>query len=294
MSHQHGPGCNHGPAGGQQQTIQVNDANKAPAIYKNTSNYLKDEKKSGLKARQGVFNGKRFEYFKGKRGIDAILKENYAKVTKGDKTPTNREEAFNVLNDLGKFGFILRVDRGESIGGKGSPRILQPNPVQEVKEDGYYMWIWEGSQVKLYMGAAALVAVVLAGVLFPLWPNFLRLGVWYLSIAVLCLVGVFFAIAIVRLIIYVITYPVLPRGFWIFPNLFEDVGIVESFIPLYGFDPVKEKKSKKASVEAKPAAAATATTTATATRAYSINVSKFSIISTCIFIIILFTKFPCY
>ena len=67
MSHQHGPGCNHGPSGGHQQTIQVNDANKAPAIYKNTANYLKDEKKSGLKARQGVFNGKRFEYFKGKR-----------------------------------------------------------------------------------------------------------------------------------------------------------------------------------------------------------------------------------
>ncbi|KAK4511234.1 AIG1-type G domain-containing protein [Mucor velutinosus] len=269
MSHQHGPGCNHGPSGGgHQQTIQVNDANKAPAIYKNTANYLKDEKKSGLKARQGVFNGKRFEYFKGKRGIDAILKENYAKVTKGDKAPTTREEAFNVLNDLGKFGFILRVDRGESIGGKGSPRILQPNPVQEVKEDGYYMWIWEGSQVKLYMGAAALVAVVLAGVLFPLWPNFLRLGVWYLSIAILCLVGVFFGIAIVRLILYVITYPVLPRGFWIFPNLFEDVGIVESFIPLYGFDPVKEKKSKKASVNSKASAPSTATaTTTTATAA---------------------------
>lgn len=66
MSHQHGPNCNHGPSGGGQQTIQVNDANKAPTLFKNTANYLKDEKKSGLKARQGVFNGKRFEYFKGK------------------------------------------------------------------------------------------------------------------------------------------------------------------------------------------------------------------------------------
>lgn len=70
MSHQHGPGCNHGPSqgggAGGQQTIQVNDANKAPAIYKSTASYLKDAKKSGLKPRQGVFNGKRFEYFKGK------------------------------------------------------------------------------------------------------------------------------------------------------------------------------------------------------------------------------------
>ncbi|CEP17683.1 hypothetical protein [Parasitella parasitica] len=266
MSHQHGPDCNHGPSNGQQQTIQVNDANKAPAIYKNIANYLKDEKASGFKARQGVFNGRRFEYFKGKKGIDAILHENYAKVIKDGEIPTNREGAFNVLNNLGKFGFILRVDRGQSIGGKGSPRILQPNPTQEVKEDGYYMWIWEGSKVKLYMGAAALVAVVLAGVLFPLWPTFLRLGVWYLSIGVLCLIGLFFAIALVRLVLYIVTYPILPRGFWIFPNLFEDVGIIDSFIPLYGFDPVKEKKSKSSSGESKTVATPakkTATTLAT-------------------------------
>ncbi|KAI7902306.1 translocation protein Sec62-domain-containing protein [Cokeromyces recurvatus] len=249
MSHKHGPNCNHGPSQSTgPRTIQVNDANKAPAIYKDTANYLKNFKKSGLKARQGVFNGRRFEYFKGKRGIEAILKEDYAKVVKNEKTPTSRDEAFNVLNELGKFGFILRVDRGEPIGNKGSPRILQPNPVQEFKEDGYYMWIWEGSKVKLYLGAVGLVAIILAGVLFPLWPNFLRLGVWYLSVGVLCLIGLFFAIALIRLILYIITYPILPRGFWLFPNLFEDCGIIESFIPLYGFDPVKEKKPSKKAV----------------------------------------------
>jgi translocation protein SEC62 len=206
----------------------------------------------------------------GKRGIDALLNESYKKVTKGDKAPATREEAFAVLNDLGKFGFILRVDRGESIGGKGSPRILQPNPVQEVKEDGYYMWIYSGPQAKVYLGAAALVAIILAGVLFPLWPNFLKLGVWYLSVAVLCLVGVFFGVAIVRLILYIISYPFLPRGFWLFPNLFEDVGIIDSFIPLYGFDEDKKDKKKKSSSSSKKESVAsepaTATTTATDTK----------------------------
>jgi translocation protein SEC62 len=51
----------------------------------------------------------------GKRGIDALLSEGYKKVTKSEKAPNTREEAFAVFNDLGKFGFILRVDRGESI-----------------------------------------------------------------------------------------------------------------------------------------------------------------------------------
>lgn len=155
---------------------------------------------------------------------------------------SNREDAIKVMNELGKNGFILRVNRGDALGGKGSPRVLQPNSAQEMQEDGYYMWIYEGSQIKLYAGAAMLVAVVLAAVLFPLWPETLRLGVWYLSVGVLGLLGVFFGIAIVRLILYIISIIVLPRGIWIFPNLFEDVGIIESFIPLWGWDEPKSKK----------------------------------------------------
>lgn len=71
-----------------------------------------------------------------------------------------------------------------------------------------------------------MVVCMLAGVMFPLWPPIMRLGVWYLSMGVLGLVGLFFAIAIVRLIIWCITIVVLRPGIWIFPNLFEDVGFV--------------------------------------------------------------------
>lgn len=71
-----------------------------------------------------------------------------------------------------------------------------------------------------------MVAVMLAGVMFPLWPPIMRLGTWYLSIAVLGLIGLFFAIAIVRLIFYIITVIATPPGIWIFPKLFADVGFV--------------------------------------------------------------------
>ncbi|ORE05661.1 translocation protein [Rhizopus microsporus var. microsporus] len=263
MSHQHGPGCNHGHEGGEggQRTIHVNDANKAPPLYKNVANYLKDEKKSGLKPRQGVLNGKRFEYFKGKRAIDALLREEFKKIPPKEEIPQNREDAYRILNELGRLGFILRVDRGESMGGKGTPRLLQVNPVQQVQEEGYYMWIWEGSQVRQYFGAILLVIIVLAAVLFPLWPDFLKLGVWYLSVAVLGLIGVFFGIALIRLVLYIITLPVLPRGFWLFPNLFADCGVIESFIPLYGFDEPKEKKKKKSTSSSKSSASTSTTVT---------------------------------
>ncbi|KAI8141579.1 translocation protein Sec62-domain-containing protein [Fennellomyces sp. T-0311] len=229
MSHSHGPG---------QATIRIADAKTAPPFYKTVAEYLRDTKKSGVKLRQGVFNGKRVEYFK-----EAVA---------------TRDDAVKIMNDLGMHGFILRVNRGDPIAGKGSPRGLQPNPQQELKEDGYYMWVWEGSQVKLYLGALLLVIGVLAAVLFPLWPETLRLGVWYLSVGVLGLLGVFFGIAIVRLILYIITIIVLPRGIWIFPNLFEDVGVIESFIPFWAWDEPK-KKSKPAAAEPAPAAAPAST-----------------------------------
>jgi len=112
--------------------------------------------------------------------------------------------------------------------------------------DGYFAWFYEGSQWTTYVGGVAMVAVMLAGVMFPLWPSTLRLGVWYLSILVLALIGVFFGIAVVRLIFYIITVVATPPGIWIFPQLFADVGFVDSFIPVYEWDFPKKKKGKKA------------------------------------------------
>lgn len=131
----------------------------------------------------------------------------------------------------------------------------------------YYAWFYEGSQWTTYAGGLAMVAIMLAGVMFPLWPPIMRLWVWYLSIGVLGLVGLFFAIAVVRLIFYITTVIVASPGIWIFPKLFADVGFVsivrmllavrwtdlfytqvDSFIPLWEWDYPK-KKGKKRRVE---------------------------------------------
>ncbi len=71
-----------------------------------------------------------------------------------------------------------------------------------------------------------MVVIMLAGVMFPLWPIKLRLGVWYLSIAALCLIGAFMGLAVVRLVVWCVTVVGMKRAIWIFPNLFEDVGFV--------------------------------------------------------------------
>jgi translocation protein SEC62 len=184
----------------------------------------------------------------GKQAVNALLKEGFAKsLPQDEKKPTERSDAVGILNELGRLGFILCVERGDPINGKHTPRVLRPCAVQEMNESGYYLWVWEGSQLRTYLGAVGLVGAILTAVLFPLWPNFLKLGVWYLSVATLGLLGVFFGIAIVRLILFIITMVILPRGFWLFPNLFEDCGVIDSFKPLYGWDEPKQKKKASSS-----------------------------------------------
>jgi translocation protein SEC62 len=81
-----------------------------------------------------------------------------------------------------------------------------------------------------------MVALMLGAVMFPLWPPAMRLGVWYLSIAMLGLLGAFFGLAIIRLIFYIITVVIASPGIWIFPQLFADVGVVSRDIVFCIFD----------------------------------------------------------
>ena len=127
------------------------------------------------------------------------------------------------------FAFYLRVDRGGPSGSaSNSPKVLTINQMQAFEEGAYYAWFYEGSQWLTYVGGVAMLAIILAGVMFPLWPPIMRLGVWYLSMVVLALIGLFFVIAIIRLIFYIITIIVASPGIWIFPKLFADVGFVST------------------------------------------------------------------
>lgn len=114
-----------------------------------------------------------------------------------------------------------------------------------VDPDAYFAWIYTKPNPYILLYSILAVAGIFAVILFPLWPSFMKRGVWYLSMAALGLIGLFFATAIVRLIIYIISLVAFPKPFWLFPNLFEDCGVLESFQPLYGWEEPKKKKSKK-------------------------------------------------
>ncbi|XP_006463374.1 hypothetical protein AGABI2DRAFT_194214 [Agaricus bisporus var. bisporus H97] len=222
---------------------------KAPADIRNVAQFLRSGG-SGIKVRVGALDGKRLDYFKGKSAVKALLSPAYAKLKNVPKVATETE-ATTILSAVNAFAFYLRVQRGGPTGtSSSSPKALQIIREQVFRPDEYYAWFYEGSQWTTYAGGILMVAIMLAGVMFPLWPSIMRLGVWYLSIGMLGLIGLFFAIAIVRLIFYIVTVVTASPGIWIFPQLFADVGFVESFIPLWEWD-VPKKKSKKKKGEKK-------------------------------------------
>ncbi|CAG8477902.1 9589_t:CDS:2 [Cetraspora pellucida] len=159
--------------------MEVKQAEAPPELI-NVAKYLRST--SHLKIRQGILNGKRVDYFKGKSAIKALLKESYGKLKNVPKI-TDEAEASRVLSEVMAHAFYLRVERsgGES-GARNKP--LSVTTAQQWSDDQYYAWFYEGSQLMNYLGGFGLIVIVFAAVLFPLWPPILRDMVWDLRTTV--------------------------------------------------------------------------------------------------------------
>lgn len=223
------------------------------------ANFLRHNR--SLKQRQGIYKGKRHDFFRVKRALRALESPEYKKKSseKGSNLPpvSTREEAIAALRllPLNKLAFRVRkLETKEALQSNQKPvygvPVLDIMQQQEFEDDMYYIWFHEPIQLVTYVYAALALVAVFAIVLFPLWPVKVRVGVWYLSMSVLGLMAAFFGVAIIRLILFMITFVVAKPGLWIFPNLFEDVGFVESFVPLYAWHgqnvlpkPVRRKKN---------------------------------------------------
>ena len=116
---------------------------------------------------------------------------------------------------------FLRVERGALTDTSANlPKALQISQIQTFVRPT----TTPGSTRILYPGGVAMVAIMLTGVMFPLWRPIMRIGVCYLSLGVLGLSRLFFAIAVLRLNFYTINVFVTSPGMWIFLKLCALVG----------------------------------------------------------------------
>ena len=154
------------------------------------------------------------------------------------KDPLTAAQTFSLLP---RSLLALRVtkipDEGKAKHIKGLWTV-KVEPQQEIRDELYYAFFYEPRTWMQSLMAVGVVALILVVVMFPLWPPFMRLGVWYLSMACLGLVGLFILMSIFRLILFVVTMFAVPPGLWLYPNLFEDVGFFDSFRPVWAWHKV--------------------------------------------------------
>jgi translocation protein SEC62 len=98
-----------------------------------------------------------------------------------------------------------------------------------------FVWVYETTSTKTYIIGGLLILGAIGICLFPLWPSQVREGVYYVSLAGASFLGAILAVAAFKYVLYGIVWAVTfgTVSFWLFPNLTEDVGIIESFIPAY-------------------------------------------------------------
>ncbi|KAI5854040.1 translocation protein Sec62-domain-containing protein [Tricharina praecox] len=213
-----------------------------------------------LKIRTCILQGQRKDLFKVKRAIRALQSPEYAKAcAKNPKLPkvSSPQTAAEAFSLLPRSLLALRVTKIEEEGPKNPKRVkgqwtVKVEPQQEIRDDLYYAFFYEPRTWAMTFIAVGLVLGLFGVVLFPLWPPMLRLGVWYLSMGMLGLIGLFLVMSMFRLILFVITMVVAPPGLWLYPNLFEDVGFFDSFRPMWAWHKVKKPKGGKAVPPAAP------------------------------------------
>jgi translocation protein SEC62 len=131
-----------------------------------------------------------------------------------------------------------------------------------------YVWIYDPATTKSILVGSLLVIGAIGVCLFPLWPSIVREGVYYLSLAGAGFLGLILSLAVLKYILFALIWVVTLGSvqFWLLPNLTEDVGFFESFMPFYklkkssssknaikegeddGDDEVKKQKQKETNV----------------------------------------------
>lgn len=259
--HQSGGGSKHGNKNQQQQTAQQHQQQQQrqqvlePEITK-LDYAIANHLRNNLPNKEAMFVGiKRVNYFIGSKAVDLIMNSKWASnpssngqtssESKGSATNTNNTEASTFktrddvvifLNDLLIKKFYHRARKIVKMEGTKRKFKLDMHDVQMFEDSNQpYVWLYEPTSLKAWLYCIGVIVGVILICLFPLWPSTFRTGVYYICIAGLIFLSSILTLAVLRHVVFFALWTVTfgKLHFWILPNLTEDVGVFESFWPLY-------------------------------------------------------------
>lgn len=176
------------------------------------------------------------------------------KVTKKDKEMKQQDEK-QIEDQLEEKEREEKIEADEDKKKKKKVKLTF-NEVQlfEVDTNDVYVWIFDPTPFWKKCVGVLIVLGTIGGCLFPLWPDWLRIGIYYLSVTGIGLFGLLLGVALARTILFALIWLfTLGRHYlWVLPNLMEDCGFFESFQPFYTYEYVpggifakNEPKKKK-------------------------------------------------
>lgn len=175
------------------------------------------------------------------RKIPVAEKEKKKKKEEEVKEKEEEEEDKGTLRNRKEKKGEKKVEREKK---KRKIRLEMHNDQIMVDDSDAYVWLYDPTPWYYYLAGAAIVLGIIGVCLFPLWPTEMRQGVYYLSVAAAGFLVFIIVLAIIKYIIFLVLFILTGTKlkFWIFPNLTEDVGFFESFVPAYVYTYDKPEK----------------------------------------------------
>jgi len=173
---------------------------------------------------------------KKKKKSDEKDKESKEKDGKEKETEKEKEDT-----DSKKPKKKKEKDEGEGSEGKKKVKVKVKlemcDNIEQFFVDGdeAFVWIFDPVHPRTFVMGVLVVIATIAICMFPLWPESVQGYVWYVSVAGAFAVGMILFLALFRYILFGMIW-VCTMGkhhFWLLPNLTEDCGFFESFVPLY-------------------------------------------------------------
>lgn len=176
--------------------------------------HLSDPK--NVKIHHGKIAGKDVVYFKGKRAVESLMKCEWI------------TDPVETIKNLLAKGLLLRIKRTNS-------KQFAESDSKEYNQTFLYTTKYDLNSVENSLGKFGLYFALFIGALFPIWPYILQRMMLYATYFFILIIGSIAWFSIVRLLVY-IPLRIIGRPGWVFPNLYCDVGLFDTFRPFFAWD----------------------------------------------------------